>query len=84
MNLTFLPSDAVFGPVLDFTADISIADANGSLERGKTYAVMTTETADDIDDVIAAQSDHDANTDFADGPHSSQWTVMLILVLVLI
>ena len=67
VNLTFLPSDAVFGPVLDFTADISIADANGSLERGKTYAVMTTETADDIDDVIAAQSDHDANTDFADG-----------------
>ena len=67
VNLTFLPSDAVFGPVLDFAADISIADANGSLERGKTYAVMTTETADDIDDVIAAQSDHDANTDFADG-----------------
>ena len=67
VNLTFLPSDAVFGPVIDFTADISIADANGSLERGKTYAVMTTETADDIDDVIAAQSDHDANTDFADG-----------------
>ena len=63
VNLTFLPSDAVFGPVLDFTADIA---ADGNLQRGKTYTVMT--GADDtIDPVIAAQSDHDAFGDFADG-----------------
>ena len=63
VNLTFLPSDAVFGPVLDFTADIA---ADGDLQRGKTYTVRT--GADDtIDPVIAAQSDHDAFGDFADG-----------------
>ena len=65
VNLTFLPSDAVFGPVIDFTADI--ATGGDTLQRGKTYVVTTTETADDIDDVIAAQSDHDAFGDFADG-----------------
>ena len=64
VNLTFLPSDAVFGPVIDFTADIS---ADDTLQRGKSYVVTTTETTDDIDDVIAAQSDHDAFGDFADG-----------------
>ena len=65
VNLTFLPSDAVFGPVLDFTADIA---ADGNLQRGKTYTVMT--GADDtIDPVIAAQSDHAAFGDFeAAGP----------------
>ena len=63
VNLTFLPSDAVFGPVLDFAADIT---ANGDLQRGKTYTV-TTDADDDIDDV-AAQSDHDADfDDFDDG-----------------
>ena len=57
VNLTFLPSDAVFGPVLDFTADIR-SPQMVIFERGKTYTVMTTETDDTIDDVVAAQSDH--------------------------
>ena len=63
VNLTFLPSDAVFGPVLDFAANIA---ANGDLQRGKTYTVMT--AADDtIDPVIAAQSDHTVFGNFSDG-----------------
>jgi flagellin len=63
VNLTFLPSDAVFGPVLDFTANIA---ANGDLQRGKTYTVRT--GADDtIDPVIAAQSDLAAFGNFSDG-----------------
>ena len=63
VNLTFLPSDAVFGPVIDFAADIFADD--DVLQRGKTYTVMTTETADDtIDDIIAAQSDHSDFDDF--------------------
>ena len=63
VNLPFLPSDAVFGPVINFETDIATGE---TLQRGKTYAVMTAETADDIDDVIAAQSDFSVNTDFAD------------------
>ena len=49
--------------VRNFETDIA---ADETLQRGKTYAVMTPETADDIDDVIAAQSDFTVNTDFAD------------------
>ena len=64
VNLTFLPSDAVFGPVINFETDIA---ADETLQRGKTYTVMTTETTDEIDDVIAAQSDLDVFGDFADG-----------------
>ena len=63
VNLTFLPSDAVFGPVLDFAADIT---ANGDLQRGKTYTVRT-DADDTIDDVVAAQSDHSDFDDFDDG-----------------
>ena len=55
VNLTFLPSDAVFGPVIDFAADIT---ANGDLQRGKTYTVMTMQTMI-LMMLIAAQSDHD-------------------------
>ena len=63
VNLTFLPSDAVFGPVIDFSATLADGD---TLQRGKTYVVET--NADDtIDNVIAAQSDHDAFGDFTDG-----------------
>ena len=36
VNLTFLPSDAVFGPVINFETDIT---ADETLQRGKTYAV---------------------------------------------
>ena len=65
VNLTFLPSDAVFGPVINFETDIALME---TLQRGKTYVVMTIpELLDDIDDVIAAQSDLDAIGDFADG-----------------
>ena len=63
VNLTFLPSDAVFGPVLDFTADIT---ANGDLQRGKTYTVRT-DADDTIDAVVAAQSDHADFDAFDDG-----------------
>ena len=63
VNLTFLPSDAVSGPVIDFSATLADGD---TLQRGKTYVVET--NADDtIDNVIAAQSDHDAFGDFTDG-----------------
>ena len=65
VNLTFLPSDAVFGPVLDFTADITSGGA--TLQRGKTYAVMSNVAANDIDDVVAAQSDLANTAAFADG-----------------
>ena len=63
VNLTFLPSDAVFGPVLDFAADIT---ANGDLQRGKTYTVRT-DADDTIDAVVAAQSDHADFDAFDDG-----------------
>ena len=65
VNLTFLPSDAVFGPEIDHTATIV---ADGTLERGKTYAV-TVAGDTDLTDVIAAQSDLAALADFtADDP----------------
>ena len=63
VNLTFLPSDAVFGPVLDFTADITDNDV---LQRGKTYVVRTDADAA-MDAVVAAQSDLAAHTNFDDG-----------------
>ena len=63
VNLTFLPSDAVFGPVLDFTADITAGD---TLERGKTYTVRTDADVA-MDAVVAAQSDLAAFGDFDDG-----------------
>ena len=65
VNLTFLPSDAVFGPVLDFTADITTG--GDTLQRGKTYVVTNTQTGSDFDDVIAAQSDLANEAAFADG-----------------
>ena len=55
VNLTFLPSDAVLGPVLDFTADITTG--GDTLQRGKTYVVTNAQAGSDFDDVIAAQSD---------------------------
>ena len=63
VNLTFLPSDAVFGPVINFATVLADGD---TLQRGKTYVVET--NADDtIDNIIAAQSDHSAFGDFTDG-----------------
>ena len=63
VNLTFLPSDAVFGPVINFATVLADDD---TLQRGKTYVVET--NADDtIDNIIAAQSDHSAFGDFTDG-----------------
>jgi len=60
VNLTFLPSDAVFGPVINFATVLADGD---TLQRGKTYVVET--NADDtIDNIIAAQSDHSAFGDF--------------------
>jgi len=65
VNLTFLPSDAVFGPVINFATVLADGD---TLQRGKTY-VVETDTDDTIDNIIAAQSDHDAFCDFlAAGP----------------
>ena len=62
VNLTFLPSDAVLGPVIDFAAVLS---DGATLQRGKTYVVHT--SADDtIDNIIAAQSDLAAFGDFDD------------------
>ena len=63
VNLTFLPSDAVFGPVINFATVITDDE---TLQRGKTY-VVETDADDTIDNVIAAQSDHDAFGDFTDG-----------------
>ncbi|GIR83836.1 MAG: hypothetical protein CM15mP85_04600 [Rhodobacterales bacterium] len=39
VNLTFLPSDAVFGPHIDNDPATGVIAAGGSLERGKTYVV---------------------------------------------
>ena len=65
VNLTFLPSDAVFGKELDHAATIT---AGGTLERGKTYAV-TVDGDTDLTNVIAAQSDLAALANFvADDP----------------
>ena len=65
VNLTFLPSDAVFGPHIDHMADIT---AGGTLQRGKTYVITAEATAaeepgtvgtglDGWTDVINAQDD---------------------------
>mgnify|MGYP001265065429 CR=1 FL=1 len=65
VNLTFLPSDAVFGPVINFA---TVLGSDDTLQRGKTYAVNT-DADDTIDNIIAAQSDHAAFDDFeAAGP----------------
>ena len=65
VNLTFLPSDSVFGPVINFA---TVLGSDDTLERGKTYAVNT-DADDTIDNIIAAQSDHAAFGDFeAAGP----------------
>ena len=68
VNLTFLPSDAVFGKHIDHMADITAA-SEATLERGKTYVVtvIPDNANDDIDNIIAAQSDHDAIGDFTVG-----------------
>ena len=63
VNLTFLPSDAVFGPVINFATVLADGD---TLQRGKTY-VVETNANDTIDNIIAAQSDHSAFGDFTDG-----------------
>jgi flagellin len=60
VNLTFLPSDAVLGPVINFGTVLADGD---TLQRGKTY-VVETDADDTIDNIIAAQSDHDAFGDF--------------------
>ena len=60
VNLTFLPSDAVFGKELDHAATIT---ADGTLERGKTYGV-TVDGDTDLTNVIAAQSDLSVLGDF--------------------
>ena len=60
VNLTFLPSDAVFGKELDHAATIT---ADGTLERGKTYGV-TVDGDTDLTNVIAAQSDLSVLADF--------------------
>jgi flagellin-like hook-associated protein FlgL len=65
VNLTFLPSDAVFGPEIDHAATIV---ADGTLERGKTYGV-TVSADTNIDDVIAAQSDLAALANFIKDDH---------------
>ena len=63
VNLTFLPSDAVFGPVMGFDPDPALTDALGAtdtLVRGKMYKVITvpdTAGGDDISTVVSAQSD---------------------------
>ena len=57
VNLTFLPSDAVFGKHIDHDpAGTMILGPNDTLERGKTY-VVTVDSAADMDDVVNAQSD---------------------------
>ena len=83
VNLTFLPSDAVFGPHIDNDPATGVIAAGGSLERGKTYVVTTIPdvASDDIDTVIAAQSDLDAIGDLL-MMHFSRWMKMLILGLV--
>ena len=67
VNLTFLPSDAVFGPTINHATTIT---AGGTLERGKTYGVtQAPDGADDVAALIAAQSDITALADFtADDP----------------
>ena len=52
VNLTFLPSDAVFGPQIDNDPATGVIAAGGSLERGKTYVVTTIPdvASDDIDE----------------------------------
>jgi flagellin-like hook-associated protein FlgL len=65
VHLTFLPSDAVFGPEINHSTVLADGD---TLQRGKTYVVHT-DADDTIDNIIAAQSDHDAFGDFdADVP----------------
>ena len=67
VNLTFLPSDAVFGPVMGFDPDDAGDDVLGAadiLEQGKSYKIITAPTADQIDNIIAAQSDLADEADF--------------------
>jgi flagellin len=63
VNLTFLPSDAVFGPVINFATALG---PNDTLQRGKSYSV-TVDAAAAMDAVVAGQSDLAAMTDFDDG-----------------
>jgi flagellin len=67
VNLTFLPSDAVVGPVIDHTADLNAGD---KLQAGKSYSVMTPPGAiggDPLTNVIAAQSTLANHAAFIDG-----------------
>ena len=64
VNLTFLPSDAVLGPVINHTADLNAGD---KLQAGKSYSVMTVPGGDNIPNVIAAQSSLAAHGNFTDG-----------------
>ena len=81
VNLTFLPSDAVFGPHIDHDPNTGDLGAGDILERGKTYLVTTAPDLDgddddaattgdneDISSIVSAQSTLSADTDFlADG-----------------
>jgi len=64
VNLTFLPSDAVFGPVIDHRASIT---ANGKLQAGKSYEIVTIPGGDNIPNVVAAQSTLAAHGNFTAG-----------------
>ena len=48
VNLTFLPSDAVFGPVVNHNTDL--VHTTGKLQAGKTYEVKTIHTAGNATD----------------------------------
>ena len=65
VNLTFLPSDAVFGPIIDHTANL--VHSTGKLKAGKSYTVMTPPGGDNIPNVVAAQSTLAAHGNFSDG-----------------
>ena len=57
VNLTFLPSDAVVGPVINHNTDL--VHSTGKLQSGKTYEIKTVPGAvggDPLTNVLAAQS----------------------------
>ena len=71
VNLTFLPSDAVFGKHIDHDPTTGVLGDGDTLERGRTYVVKTIPDFDGADNVDDSGGNDDENIDVVVAAQSS-------------